>query len=244
MFVSRYAGLAPSLLVLFLACNAVRAAEPFTLVVLPDTQNYTDSDANNNLYAKGQMRWIRDNVSSQNIKFVMHVGDLQNPGNPYFARTDDIYQPDFSRPTGFVSNERRWERADEAMDILDDNDIPYSIVPGNHDYLRNSGQFERTEPIYYLKYFGPQRYAGKPTFGGSSPADPVLPYAGMNTFHKFNAGGYTFLNVALQFDPNDHDLRWAQKIINENPGVSCASRVTPPSETISSPTAIASSTCR
>jgi hypothetical protein len=200
------------------------AAEPFTVIVLPDTQNYTNGPSVHQEYGLRQTRWIRDNEAALDIKFVMHVGDLQNPGNPYRARTDDIYEPDFSRRTVDTQAEAddmltRWDRADDMIQILDNNDIPYGIVPGNHDYLRPSGEFERLEPIYYLKHFGPQRYAGKPTFGGSSPADPVLPYAGMNMFHKFQGNGYTFLNIALQFDPNVHDLRWAQKIINRNPGL-------------------------
>ena len=218
------AGVVTAALALTTAIPApAHAAAPFTVVVLPDTQNYTNGPNVHQEYGLRQTRWIRDNRVAQNIKFVMHVGDLQNPGNPYRARTDDIYEPDFDRPTGTPDEVddmlTRWSRADAMVDVLDNNNIPYSIVPGNHDYLRASGAWERLEPIYYLKNFGPQRYAGKPTFMGSSPADPVLPYAGMNTYHKFEGNGYTFLNIALQFDPNDHDLRWAQKIINENPAV-------------------------
>ena len=42
-------------------------------------------------------------------------GDLQNPGNPYYARTDDIYKPDFTRPTGWVSDDTLWQRAAATM---------------------------------------------------------------------------------------------------------------------------------
>jgi hypothetical protein len=200
------------------------AADPFTVIVLPDTQNYTNGPNVHEDYGLRQMRWIRNNQDALDIKFVMHVGDLQNPGNPYRASTTDIYEPDKARPTVDSQAEindmlSRWARADEAFDILDAAGVNYSIVPGNHDYLRPSGNWERLEPIYYLMNFGPQRYAGKSTFKGYSPADPVLPYEGMNTYHKFQGNGYTFLNIALQFDPNVHDLRWAQKIINENPGL-------------------------
>ena len=108
--------------------------------------------------------------------------------------------------------------------MLDNNAIPYSLVPGNHDYLDHD---TKTEPYLYLKTFGPQRYLnnpkvdekGQPTYGGSSPASPSFAWAGMNTYHRFNAGGYRFLNLALQYNPDDNDLEWAQKIINENPGV-------------------------
>ena len=226
---SRYAGLVPvSLVVLGLAAPS-RAAEPFTLIVVPDTQNYADFDDINEEYNIGQMNWIADqyknNTSNLNVKFVMHMGDLQNPGNPYRARTDNIYEPDTSKPLGDVSAiNAKWNRADRAIDVLDAANVPYSLVPGNHDYLDHN---TKSEPWKYLKMFGPQRYVNeqagwspsKRTYVGASPAHPVNVYAGMNSYHRFDAGGYKFLNLALQYDPDDHDLRWAQQIINENPGL-------------------------
>src|SRR5688572_20800475 len=229
MFLSRHALIAPAALVLLGLSTTVRAAEPFTLVVVPDTQNYADFDDINDRYNIGQMNWIADqyknNTSHLNVKFVMHMGDLQNPGNPYRARTDNIYEPDTSQPLGNVSEiNAKWNRAERAIDVLDAADVPYSLVPGNHDYLDHN---TKSEPWKYLKMFGPQRYVNeqagwspsKRTYGGASPEHPVNDYAGMNTYHRFDAGGYKFLNLALQYDPDVNDLRWAQEIINENPGL-------------------------
>ena len=42
----------------------------------------------------------RDNRVSQNIRFTMHLGDFQNPGNPFHPKDDDIYEPDTDKPTG------------------------------------------------------------------------------------------------------------------------------------------------
>src|SRR4029078_187609 len=121
------------------ALTPAQAAAPFTLIVVPDTQNYTDFDDINTTYNLGQMRWIRDNMSSLNISFVRHLGDHQTPGNPYRASSTDIYQPDMSQPIGnaaTVANKNAvWANADAAIDVLDNNNIPYSLVPGNHDYL-------------------------------------------------------------------------------------------------------------
>jgi len=195
---------------------AVRAAEPFTVVVLPDTQYYTQTEANNDLYFKGQTRWIAANRQARTIAFVLHLGDIQNDGNPYYARPDDIYQPDFSRPTGLVPDDAQFRRADAALDILDAAGVPYSLLPGNHDFVDH---MIKDEPIYYLKWFGPQRYAGSDTFGGSSPATPTSKWAGLSTWHTFEAGGYRFLNIALQFAADAHDLAWAQSVINEHPGL-------------------------
>src|SRR4051812_27796399 len=84
---------------------------PFTVVALPDTQYYTGTDANNNLYFKGQTNWIVNNRQSMNIAFMMHLGDIQNNGNPYYAN---------GQPTPWLNgNESQWIRADASLDILD-----------------------------------------------------------------------------------------------------------------------------
>jgi hypothetical protein len=210
------------------AAPTAHAADPFALIVVPDTQNYADFVNENNLYNINQMRWIRDNMTNLNIKFVMHLGDFQNPGNPYRASATNIYEADMSRPIGTAAEVQakidKWNRADAAIDVLDNNNIPYSLVPGNHDYRDHD---TKDEPYLYLQKFGPQRYIAeqstwateKRTYGGASPAGSANPYEGLNTFHRFSAGGYTFLNIALQFAPDTDDLRWAQQIINENPGL-------------------------
>ena len=210
------------------SANPAFAADPFTLILVPDTQNYTDFENINQQYNVGQMNWIVNNRSALNIKFVMHVGDHQNPGNPYRTQAGNIYEPDLNQPVGNAQARADkiagWNRADDAVDVLDNAGVPYALVPGNHDYLDHD---TKTEPYLYLKTFGPQRYINNPkvdergqqTYGGSSPSSPTFAWAGMNTFHRFHAGGYRFLNLALQYDPDDNDLAWAQKIINENPGL-------------------------
>jgi autotransporter-associated beta strand protein len=198
------------------ASAPVWATQPFTVVVIPDTQYYTRTESRNDLYFKGQTSWIAAHREARSIVFAMHLGDIQNDGNPYFARTDDIYLPDFTRPTGLVADDAQFRRASEAIEILDSAGVPYSLLPGNHDFLDHT---IKDEPIYYLKWFGPQRYADMPTFGGASPATPTTPWAGLNTWHTFEAAGYQFLNIAMQFAPDQHDLAWAQSVINANPGL-------------------------
>jgi len=199
-----------------LLAAAAPASDPFTVVVLPDTQYYTQSELNNAIYFRGQTGWIAANKAARNIAFVLHLGDIQNDGNPYYARTDNIYEPDFSRPTNLVPDDAQFRRADDALDILDAAGVPYSLLAGNHDFVDHT---IKDEPIYYLKWFGPQRYAGMPTYGGASPATPTTKWAGMNTWHAFEAGGHRWLNIALQFAADEHDLAWAQTVINANPGI-------------------------
>ena len=96
-----------------LAQPARPAAEPdfvpgsWTLVVLPDTQFYSESHPQ--LFAD-QTRWIAANKSRYDIRYVLHVGDIVN---------------------GDVA--AQWTNAVAALGRLDGT-VPYALVPGNHDY--------------------------------------------------------------------------------------------------------------
>ena len=109
--------------------------DSFTVVLLPDTQFYSQKFPDNYI---AQTLWIRQQREEDNIKFVVHLGDIvQNPTK----------QPE-------------WENANRAMEVLDDV-VPYSMVPGNHDMLVKSRDSE-----LYNKYFSPARYKDRPWYGG------------------------------------------------------------------------------
>lgn len=79
----------------------------FSIVLLPDTQNYSD-------YAPQvytcQTQWIADHKDTLKLAIVLHEGDFTNHNEP-----------------------REWENVDAAMAILDAAGVPYAVVPGNHD---------------------------------------------------------------------------------------------------------------
>lgn len=102
----------------------------FSIVVLPDTQKYSES--NPELFCK-QTLWIVDNIQRQNIVFVSHVGDIVD---------------------GWKFKKKQWEVASECMQILDGK-IPYGIVPGNHDTETGSRDSGLTT---YDTYFPASRY--------------------------------------------------------------------------------------
>lgn len=85
------------------------ADESFTVVLLPDTQNYSEKYPDTYV---AQTLWIRERVKEDNIKFASHLGD--------------IVQTSTKKP--------EWENADKAMRLLDDV-VPYSLAPGNHDLV-------------------------------------------------------------------------------------------------------------
>ena len=85
----------------------VSPTSEFTVVVLPDTQLYSESYPE---IFTAQTQWIADNRASRNIVFATQSGDIIN----VYADTN------------------QWGRANTSMSILDGN-VPYGISPGNHD---------------------------------------------------------------------------------------------------------------
>ena len=90
--------------------EAAKPAEPlayqpgsFTLAVLPDTQFYCESYPH---HFYNQTKWIVDNDDRQNIKFMLHLGDITNRNTP-----------------------EQWEVAQRAIDALDGH-VPYALVAG------------------------------------------------------------------------------------------------------------------
>lgn len=124
----------------FIFSHAAYSQEPFSIVLLPDTQNYAEKPSWN-VYAH-QTQWIVNNRNARNIKFVAHLGDI--------TQHDVVAQ---------------WQVADQAHALLDNAGIPYSMIPGNHD-LFPSGDVHARESLF-VNYFGPQRYAGKTWYGGA-----------------------------------------------------------------------------
>lgn len=115
--------------------------ETFSIILLPDTQYYTqEAKGSTNVYNK-QLQWIANNKTKENIKFVAHLGDITN--NNYVSQ---------------------WEVASHAHEILDNAGIPYSMITGNHDYIGTTPGRSNT---HFGKYFGKNRYTGKNWYGGS-----------------------------------------------------------------------------
>ena len=92
---------------LAIAAESSEQEKSFTVVLLPDTQNYSEKFPDTYV---AQTLWIRERRKADNIKFAIHLGDI--------VQTPSI--------------ESEWKNADRAMKILD-GVVPYSMAPGNHD---------------------------------------------------------------------------------------------------------------
>lgn len=85
----------------------LRPYDPWTLIVLPDTQGYTY------LHPEvwySQTRWIADHAAELDVRFIAHVGDVTEWNTP-----------------------GEWDVATRGLADLD-GVAPLVLVPGNHDY--------------------------------------------------------------------------------------------------------------
>ena len=109
------------------------------MVILPDTQQYTDNDLP---MFPAQTGWIAGNKEALNIQFVLHVGDIVN------------------------SNAiEEWKWASLSYQALDEAGIPYALTVGNHDLGPLSSAGDRNT-ILFNTYFGSGRFKNKEWYGG------------------------------------------------------------------------------
>ena len=126
-----------------------KPAEPFTVVLIPDTQYYSEKHP---LTYLQQTTWIKDYKDAINIKFAIHLGDIVQT----------------------AKNENEWVVADTAHKVLD-GVVPYSVVPGNHDLHYHDDVLTRGTPLYH-KYFPPSRFENEPWYGGHMGEDNACNY--------------------------------------------------------------------
>ncbi len=194
------------------------SADSFSIVVLPDTQYYSSGypDPANSHYSwpfNDQVSWVvaHHDDADKKIQLVIGLGDITDDGG--------------SRPSGELacriapeaSSATQWTRADNAIKLLDDANIPYEMAIGNHDYdceaEHNDGLPQSRSTSNFDKWFGPSRYAGKSWFHGGR----MNPTSNANFYNIVELGGKNYLVMALEFYPRDSVLAWANTILNDNP---------------------------
>ena len=173
------------------------SADPFTIIVLPDTQYYSQVFPEIFL---SQTRWIVENREALNIVFVTHVGDVVQ----------------------IAANIFEWENADAAMSLLEDpattelpDGIPYGISIGNHDQSpsnRAGTPEDQSTTENYNQYFGVDRFSGRDYYGGHFGDNND------NNYQFFSAGGMDFIVVHEEFDDTfltmlDQVLPWTDQLI-------------------------------
>ena len=158
----------------------VKVPGDFSLIVLPDTQWYSWKHPE---ILMSQMNWIRDFHRELNTQAVITLGDIvQN-------RDDD---------------EKEWQNATKAYDILDTTNLPYNVLPGNHDIGKDGAT------KFFNQYFPPERFDEKPWYGGNHDG------TNRNNFITFEAEEIDFVLVSLEYCPPDEAVFWARGIFEEH----------------------------
>jgi len=171
--------------VTFFGRRVVAPDPDFTMVALPDTQFYAqDFPAT----FRAQTQWIIEQRAARNIISVLHLGDIVDDA-------DELPQ---------------WQAADAAIAVLEsDPNLPFGLGVGNHD------EFPRGDPLgtqNFNSYFGVDRFAGSPWYGGHYGVDND------NHYITFSAGAMDFVAVFLEFDrdANPDVLAWAKDVLQQN----------------------------
>jgi len=169
---------------------------PFSIVVLPDTQYYSQNAPGMFI---AQTQWIVDNRIARNIAYVVHLGDVVQNGR-------------LSPPPTYDFDRTEWDRANAAMSLLDGAGIPYGVGVGNHDYDQ-AGNGDSTTTAFN-EYFGVSRFQGRPYYGGYYGSDND------NHYDLFTASGIDFVVIYIAFkepSPSPAVLNWADSILKTYP---------------------------
>ncbi|UJL45837.1 lamin tail domain-containing protein [Virgibacillus sp. NKC19-16] len=154
--------------------------ENFSMVWMTDTQYYSESYPH--IYGQ-QVEWIEETREALNIEYVFHTGDLVN-----------VYD-DFDQ----------WEVADNAMKVLDDAEIPYGVLAGNHDVHNKDHNYEN-----YSEYFGEERFEGRSYYGGSYEDN-------RGHYDLISVNGNDFIMVYMGWGVDDEGIAWMNEVLAEHP---------------------------
>ena len=179
--------------------------EKFTIVWLPDTQEYVEEPVVPGTgipeMFQSQTDWIAANREARNIVYVGHLGDCVENGDDYPIE---------------------WDRAADAVYRLENpaitgltEGIPYGICVGNHD--QTPWRDPNGTTIGYNEKFGINHFLMKDYYGG---------HYGINNdnhYQLFSASGVDFLVISFEFDDTPGliapggALDWAEDLIQTYP---------------------------
>lgn len=186
---------------------AQTAGSQFSIVVLPDVQNYNNDPYPNTFSAITD--WIVANRTSWNIQAVMGEGDITNYAN----------EPAYLNPTAY------WWNARDAVKTLDAANIPYVLALGNHDYDDMYPASTRYVDAYlnnFLRDTDTDSPLSKRYPTHKCPGDgcwfiedyPAGTYRNLRADVTINSKRYMLL--ALELYPPTDVLNWAENVIASN----------------------------
>lgn len=233
------------------AAGDTDTSQKFRIAVISDTQHYLDYkkqassgfpfDAVEMFF--DQMRYIADNsiANGGDIVFATAVGDVWEhqslTSHPDNERRGIKAIPN-PRLTGIIEATDHTRRIEMPAALagyrLLSGKLPFSVVPGNHDY---DAQFtdsrfppstdpavkSGTGPDFYGMLYSSGLDNFREIFGAESDFFRDRPWyvgafrGGASSAQIFTAGGYQFLHIGLEMAADDETLAWAQSILKRYP---------------------------
>lgn len=170
----------------------IHNSSTISFVVIPDTQYYSAYHPDTFI---SQTKWIVNCKDEDEISFVIHLGDVVEHGNqiPY-----------------------EWAKASYAMKYILDSNIPFSIVPGNHDRDPENGNYNYS---MYEKFVKTYNYRGT-IFDNTKRNSYLLIDIPVKT-PKYKAT-IQFLLLSIEMNPTSPDdsnnlFNWADSILKKYP---------------------------
>jgi hypothetical protein len=185
------------------------------------------------------IQWVIDNRESENIDFVLQVGDaIQNGWRlPLPTRCDNAPVRDDSTcgtcpddpnhpgelldgcfekggacsacAPSLSSVEMEWARFNAQWQRLD-NVVPYGIVRGNHDNQGTSNANDPRSGAGFAQHYGKQRIESLPAYLASYPSGDDTAHAWL-----FDLGAAQVMVVGLSWGPSDDQISWANNLLHD-----------------------------
>ncbi len=156
----------------------------YTIAVLPDIQEMTAGYRDE--WTK-IATWLRDNTESDHLRYLISMGD-----------------------STYNNSDVEWTCARAGYDLFGDR-LPYTNLPGNHDYgdwskpVRNTDNFNK-----YFSYVDAK--ANNPYFVGAYEEGRMD-----NTYYVMTINGINYLVLQLEFRPRQGVLDWANEVLDRYP---------------------------
>ena len=178
----------------------------YSFAIVGDTQTLNIQDAKGGTKNMEKIyEWIVKNKTEKNISYVMGLGDITDT----FKSSGEYYTAE-------------WNNAKNALGILDANDIPYSLVRGNHDISSGLNATFGQGSEYYndlMALAGKNDSEGRPMGGflEEYTDSTKTAYKIENTYRKINAGTDKYLIFTLDWAPSDEAINWLNEVISAHP---------------------------
>jgi len=168
------------------------------------TPDYIANGSNRLIWSTDQQHYTKFEDLNQTYYDIHHyvVDEYKNGRTAYLINTGDIVDD-----TPLMAGAKgQWVVADKAFDILDEANVPYGIVTGNHDV----GDYPTNNYGLYYTYFNEERYADRPWYGGTADDNGCH-------YDLVTAGNKDLLFLYFGYGLEVMDPEWAKSVIEMYP---------------------------